>query len=256
METGITRSEETLLPEEIAAARVARVAEFCASFDKPELREAIENTRREREQLIDHLNLAQMTFSGSSEQAEAEAKANIAGFVDYIAQHKDEIAALSVFYQQPYQRRALTFDMIEALLEHLNKPPWMLTTERLWGAYARVQVNQVKGVERKRQLTDLVSLVWFALGLESELKPFADEVDKLFQTWVFRHHAQRATTFNAEQMEWLRLMKEYIASSCSIHRDDFDYAELADKGGQQKTWQRFGKELDTLRTEMNKELVA
>jgi type I restriction enzyme R subunit len=32
-------------------------------------------------------------------------------------QHKDEIAALSFFYQQPYQRRALTFDMIEDLHE-------------------------------------------------------------------------------------------------------------------------------------------
>lgn len=123
-----------------------------------------------------------MTFSGSSEQAEVEAKANIAGFVDYITQHKDEIAALNFFYQEPYQRRALTFDMIEALFEHLNRSPLMLTTERLWGAYARVQTNQVKGVERKCLLTDLVSLVRFALGLESGLKPFADEVDKLFQT--------------------------------------------------------------------------
>ncbi len=253
---GITRSEETLLPEEIATARAARVAQACAPFDQPELREAIENARREREQLIDHLNLDQVTFSGFSEQAESEAKANIAGFIDYIAQHKDEIAALSFFYQQPYQRRALTFDMIEELHEHLTKPPLMLTTERLWGAYARVQANQVKGVERKRQLTDLVSLVRFALGLESELKPFADEVDKRFQGWIFRHNAQRASAFTPEQTEWLRLIKEHIASSCSIHRDDFDYAELADKGGLQKAWQLFGKELDTLIDEMNKELVA
>ncbi|QTF10210.1 DEAD/DEAH box helicase family protein [Brenneria izadpanahii] len=253
---GLIRNEETLLPEEIAAARAGRVAEACAPFDKPSLRDAIENARREREQLIDHINLDQVIFSGFSEQAESQAKANIAEFVSYIQRHKDEIAALSFFYQQPYQRRALTFDMIEELHEHLAKPPLMLTTERLWSAYARVQTNQVKGVERKRQLTDLVSLVRFALGLESELKPFADEVDKRFQTWIFRHNAQRASAFTPEQTEWLRLIKEHIASSCSIQRDDFDYAELADKGGLQKAWQLFGKELDTLITEMNKELVA
>ena len=34
---GITRSEETLLPEEIAAARAERVAAACTPFDKPEL---------------------------------------------------------------------------------------------------------------------------------------------------------------------------------------------------------------------------
>jgi len=253
---GLARTEETLMPEEIAVARAARVAEACAPFDKPELRDAIEDARREREQLIDHINLDQITFSGYSEQAESQAKTNIDCFESYIKHHKDEIVALSFFYQQPYQRRALTFDMIEELHGHLAKPPLMLTSERLWSAYARVRANQVKGIERKRQLTDLISLVRFALGLDSELKPFADEVDKRFQSWIFRHNAQRASSFTAEQTEWLRLMKDHIASSCSIRREDFDYAELADKGGLQRVWQLFGQELDTLIQEMNEELVA
>ncbi|WP_343721667.1 type I restriction-modification enzyme R subunit C-terminal domain-containing protein [Herbaspirillum seropedicae] len=253
---GITRSEDTLLPEEIEAARAERVAAACEPFDKPELRDEIENARREREQIIDHINLDQVTFSGFSEQAEAQAKAVITTFADYIQQHKDEIAALGFFYQQPYQRRALTFDMLEDLHAHLSKPPLMLTTERLWSAYARVQTSAVKGADRKRQLTDLVSLLRFALGLDGELKPFADEVDKRFQTWIFRHNAQRGTSFTPEQTEWLRLMKDHIASSCSISRDDFDYAELAGKGGLQKAWGLFGKELDSLMNEMNAELVA
>lgn len=253
---GITRSEDTLLPEEIAAARAERVAAACAPFDKPELRDEIESARREREQIIDHINLDQVTFSGFSEQAETQANAVIKTFADYIAQHIDEIAALSFFYQQPYQRRALTFEMLEELHEHLSKPPLMLTTERLWSAYARVQTSVVKGADKKRQLTDLVSLVRFALGLDGELKPFADELDKRFQTWIFRHNAQRGTAFTPEQTEWLRLMKDHIASSCSISRDDFDYAELADKGGLQKAWGLFGKELDILMNEMNGELVA
>lgn len=253
---GITRTEDTLLPQEIEAARAERVAAACAPFDKPELRDEIENSRREREQIIDHINLDQVTFSGFSEQAENQAKAVIQTFADYIKQHKDEIAALSFFYEQPYHRRVLTFDMIEDLHEHLSKPPLMLTTERLWSAYARVQSGAVKGADRKRQLTDLVALVRFALGMEGELKPFADEVDKRFQAWIFRHNAQRGTAFTPEQTEWLRLMKDHIASSCRISRDDFDYAELADKGGLQKAWGLFGKELDTLMNEMNMELVA
>ena len=117
----------------------------------------------------------------------------------------------------------------------------------------------MKGTDKKRQLTDLVSLVRFALGLDgaaAELKPFADEVDKRFQAWIFRHNAQRGTAFTPEQTDWLRLMKDHIASSCSISRDDFDYAELADKGGLQRVWGLFGKELDALMDEMNVELVA
>ncbi len=253
---GITRSEDTLLPAEIEAARAERVAAACAPFDDPALRDAIENARREREQVIDTVNLDQVVFSGFSAQAEDQARAVIASFAETLARHRDEIAALGFFYQQPYQRRALTFDMLEELREHLSRPPLMLTTDRLWAAYARVQAGQVKGADRLRQLTDLVSLVRFALGLETELRPFADEVDRRFQAWIFRHNAQRATAFTPEQTDWLRRMKDHIASSCCIEREDFDDAQLAGQGGLQRAWKLFGAELDGLMNEMNQELVA
>jgi len=253
---GITRSEDTVLPAELDQARARRVAAACAPFDAPALRDAIENARRDREQIIDHLNLDTVTFSGFAEQAEAQARQTIARFAQVLAEHRDEIAALGFFYDQPYQRRALTFEMIEALHERLACPPLMLTTEKLWSAYARVQASRVKGAERHRQLTDLVSLVRFALGLSDELLPFADEVDRRFQAWIFRHNAQRATAFTPEQTEWLRLMKDHIASSCRIERDDFDYAQLAARGGLHKAWTLFGAELDGVMGEMNEELVA
>jgi type I restriction enzyme, R subunit len=253
---GITRSEDSLLPGELQAARDARVAAACAAFDQPALRDAIESARRDREQIIDHINTDQVSFSGFSEQAEAQARKTLQAFTDYIAQHKDEIAALSFFYQQPYRRRALTVDMIEELHEQLARPPLMLTTERLWSAYTRVQASQVKGADTRRQLTDLVSLLRFAIGLESELKPFAEQVDKRFADWIWRHNSQRATAFTAEQTEWLRVMKDHIATSCSIGREDFDYAELAAKGGLQRAWGVLGQELDGLIAEMNEELVA
>jgi type I restriction enzyme R subunit len=132
----------------------------------------------------------------------------------------------------------------------------MLTTERLWSAYARVGTNLVKGTDARRQLTDLIALVRFAIGLDDELKPFREQVDKRFQEWIFRHNARRTTAFTPEQTEWLRLMKDHIASSCCITREDFDYAEFANKGGLQKVWQLFGKDLDEVMKEMNEELVA
>jgi type I restriction enzyme R subunit len=70
-------------------------------------------------------------------------------------------------------------------------------------------------------------------------------VDRRFQEWIFRHNAQRGTAFTPEQTEWLRLMKDHVASSCRIARDDFDYAAFAGQGGLQKAWGLFGKELDT-----------
>jgi len=253
---GITRTEETLTEEELKAARNHRISIACEPFDKPELREVIETARLEREQVIDHINLDQVTFSGYSEQAEAAAQKTIQALTEYIAAHKDEIAALDFFYQQPYQRRRLTFEMVEELHDALSRPPLMLTTERLWSAYNRVQQSQVKGADCKRQMTDLIALVRFAIGLDNELKPFADTINVRFQEWIFRHNARRTTAFTTEQTEWLRLMKDHIIASCTIERDDFDYAEFADKGGLQKAWGGFGGELETLMNEMNEELVA
>ena len=253
---GITRDDATLTEAELDAARRKRVDAACQPFDAPALRELIESARREREQLIDHVNLDSVTFSGYSAQAAAQAQADIDRFSAYLQAHRDEIAALGFFYAQPYSRRELTLDMIEELHDALQRPPLMLTTEKLWSAYARVQETKVRGNGVRRQLTDLVSLVRFALGMDEELRPFADSVDKRFADWVFRHNARRATAFTPEQMEWLRLVKDHIASSCRIERDDFDYAQLAGKGGLQKAWNVFGGQLDELLAEMNEELVA
>jgi type I restriction enzyme R subunit len=253
---GITRSETTLTEAELEAARRKRVDAACQPFDTPALRELIESARREREQLIDHVNLDSVTRSEFAAQAQANAEAAVGRFREFLETHRDEIAALAFFYAQPYSRRELTLDMIEDLHDALSRPPLMLTTEKLWSAYARVQETKVRGNGVRRQLTDLVSLVRFALGMEEELRPFADSVDKRFQDWVFRHNARRATAFTPEQMEWLRLVKDHIASSCRIERDDFDYAQLADKGGLQKAWNVFGGQLDELLAEMNEELVA
>ncbi|MDR6990969.1 type I restriction-modification enzyme R subunit C-terminal domain-containing protein [Luteimonas sp. 3794] len=253
---GITRSEDTLTPGELEAARRKRVDAACQPFDNPALRELIESARREREQLIDHLNLDSVTRSEFAAQAQANAEAAVGRFREFLEAHRGEIAALGFFYAQPYRRRELTLDMIEELHDALQRPPLMLTTEKLWSAYARVQESKVRGGGVRRQLTDLVSLVRFALGMDEELRPFAEHVDKRFQDWIFRHNARRATAFTPEQMEWLRLVKDHIASSCRIERDDFDYAQLAGKGGLQKAWTVFDGQLDELLAEMNEELVA
>ncbi|MDE2408471.1 MAG: DEAD/DEAH box helicase family protein [Xanthomonadaceae bacterium] len=253
---GITRSEDSLTEAELAAARQARVNAACRPFDAPQLRDAIESARREREQVIDILNADTVTRSEFAAQAQANAEAAVKKFEDYLREHRDEIAALAFFHAQPYRRRALTLEMVEQLHDALSRPPLMLTTEKLWNAYARVQEHRVRGVDARRQLIDLVALVRFALGLDDELRPFADAVDKKFAGWVFRHNGKRATAFTPEQMDWLRLMKDHIAASCSIEREDFDYAQLAARGGLQRAWGVFGEELDGLMDEMNEELVA
>ncbi|MCG8316472.1 MAG: DEAD/DEAH box helicase family protein, partial [Pseudomonadales bacterium] len=253
---GFTRDEDSLTEQEKSTAREQLVSAACQPFDDPRLRDKIESARREREQLIDHINLDAVLVSDFSEQAVANAEKLIQTFQHFIAEHKDEIEALSFFYQQPYQRRELTLDMVEELYQQLQKPPLLLTTEKLWSAYSRIQPEKTKGQSQKRQLTDIVALIKFAIGIDDELKPFADQVDAKFKKWIFRHNAQRKTAFTTEQTEWLRMIKDHIASSCCIERDDFDYNPFINKGGLQKVWGLFESELDPIMSEMNQELVG
>ena len=261
---GITGSEETLTYNERETAKQQLIDKACESFDNPDARDVIESARREREQVIDHINLDTVTYSGYSAQAEEKAEKVIQSFKEFIEQHKDDIQALSFFYHQPYQRRPLTFSMLEELHQALNNPPLLLTTEKLWTAYERINSangnSKGKKVNTQRQLTDIISLVKYAIGLEAELKPFAEQIDAKFKKWIFRHNAQRKTAFTEEQTTWLRLIKDHIAASCSIERDDFDYSPFSDRGGLQKAWGLFNtdtkNELDSLMAEMNQELIA
>lgn len=254
--SGVIRDDVSLTQAELDAPSRKRVDAACLLLDALTLRDLIASARREREHLIDHHNPDTVTHSEFAAQAQANAEASVSKYRKFLESHCDDIAALGFFYAKPYRRRALMLGMIEELLDTLSRPPLMLTTETMWSAYARVQETKVRGNGARRQLTDLVSLVRFALGMDDELRPFTDTVDKRFADWVFRHNARRATAFTPEQMEWLRLVKDHIASSSRIERDDFDYAQLAGKGGLQKAWNVFGVQLDELLVEMNEELVA
>jgi type I restriction enzyme R subunit len=57
-------------------------------------------------------------------------------------------------------------------------------------------------------------------------------------------------------MQWLRMIKDHIATSMHMGRDDFDYNPFAELGGLGKAWVIFGEKLDGLLEEMNGNLAA
>jgi type I restriction enzyme R subunit len=92
-------------------------------------------------------------------------------------------------------------------------------------------------------------------GMDASLSPFDKMVDRNFQQWVFQKQAG-AVKFTEEQMQWLRTIKEYIATSFHIERDDFELSPFNAMGGLGKMWQLFGDETDAIIEEFNTELVA
>ncbi len=61
--------------------------------------------------------------------------------------------------------------------------------------------------------------------------------------------------FNEEQMQWLRMIKDYVVNSFHIDKDDFDLNPFNAQGGLGKMWQLFGDQTDSIINELNEALA-
>ena len=238
---------------QVQSVQKEAVAQAAAPFCRPEVRDFIENVRRSHEQIIDNTNPDTVLFAGFDAQKEQTAQRVIQTFRDFIQEHKDEIIALSILYSQTYQDRPMVMEKLKALYEKLREKG--VTLERLWDCYAIQKPEKVKQTSTVRQLADLVSLVRFEMGEADSLQPFADKVNYNFQQWTFRRNAG-AVHFTPEQMEWLQLVKDHIATSLSIQPEDLDLSPFDRRGGLGRFYQVFGDKYEEILREMNRELVA
>jgi type I site-specific restriction endonuclease len=71
-------------------------------------------------------------------------------------EHKGELMALQIFYNQPYRRRELTFSMIKEVLEKLQSDKPSLAPLNVWRAYEALE--QCNGSPRN-ELSAIVSLI-------------------------------------------------------------------------------------------------
>jgi len=177
----------------------------------------------------------------------------VRSFRQFIEEHKDEITALQILYSRPYKQR-LTFKDIRDLAHTIAKPPYILTPEKLWQAYEALEKSRVRGAGG-RVLTDLVSLVRFELQQDNELVPFEAVVDQRFEAWL-RRQEETGRTFTPEQRQWLEAIRDHIATSLGIARDDFEYIPFVERGGLGKAASLFGGDLDRLLEEMTEALAA
>lgn len=222
-------------------------------FNSPDLRDYIVDVRKKYDQVIDSVNIDQISTIGWVKDQQAAAELTISNFTTWIEANKDEITALQVFYSQPYQRRELTYGMIKDLCEKIKLEQPLLAPLQVWKAYE--QLKQVSG-QAKNELVALVSLVRVVSGIDSSLTPYDKTVDRNFQSWVFKKQEGAASKFTEEQMQWLRMIKDYIAGSFHLEKDDFELDPFNKVGGLGKMWEVFGEGTEELISELNEVLAA
>src|SRR5438093_3812793 len=222
----------------------------------PPRRKLILELRQKFEQIIDvdSQDTLLVDQTGYSPEAREKAEALVKSFESYLAEHKDEIDALQFFYSVPHKKR-LRFKDIQALANAISLPPRSWTPEKLWRAYETLEKSKVRGASAQRLLTDIVSLVRFALHQDGELVPHAERVHERYQTWLAQQ-ANKGRAFSNEQRQWLGMMRDHIAPSLEIDMDSFDLTPFTNEGGLARASKAFGGDLKDIVHELNEALAA
>jgi type I restriction enzyme R subunit len=247
-------SPAEVAPEKFEAAKKELVLEACAPFDQPALRDTLVKLKQQNEQTIDTVTSDVVTHQGFDAAAKEKAANLLKSFRDYIEQHQAEITALQILYSRPFKQR-LTEKMLKELEKKLRDNHAAWTEDRLWDAFAVTAPGKVKGRSQAGRFADLVALVRFALAQQPVLAPFADSVQERFSEWLM-DKAKAGVTFAPEQLAWLNLIREHIATAISIEPEDLELSPFNQRGGLGKAHQLFGEQLPKLLDELNEVLAA
>ena len=110
-DAGLCLSEE--LRRDAAATLIAAA---CAPFDKPALRQTLEQLKKETEQAIDIYKPDEVLEQGFDAAAKAKAAGLVQAFRDYLAANHAQIDALQILYSRPFKQR-----LTEPMLKELEK---------------------------------------------------------------------------------------------------------------------------------------
>jgi type I restriction enzyme R subunit len=245
-------SKQDPTPDQIKKAK-DELTEVASTAFNGELNNYIEKVRRVHEQTIDRTNPDEVEYVGWGQEREMKATSLVTEFQEFIEANKSEITALNIIYNQPQRRKEITYKMIRELFDKLRLSKPNLAPVRVYEAYAAL--DKVKVGNPKSELIAIVSLVRRVCGIDDVLKDYPATVDRNFQDWVFRKQSGKVK-YSKDQMSWLHMIKDHIASSFHIERDDLDLAPFDSQGGLAKMYDLFGPQMDGLISEMNEALIA
>jgi type I restriction enzyme R subunit len=249
--TGIPGSSPSEVNEiQFQGARQKLIAEACAPFDNPVLRDMLAKLKKDNEQTIDVVTVDTVLDRGFDAAAKEKAENLVRSFRTYIEEHHNEIAALQILYSRPYRQR-ITEECLKELEAKLKPDFGAYPVQNLWLAFSQLrQSNGISSSSATRRFTDLVSLVRVALEQEPVLEPFEQHVRTRFAEWV-EAKRQQGISFTIDQMAWLEKMRDYVSASGSVDREHLDADNVLGP-----IYRSFGERLWLLMDELNLALAA
>lgn len=150
-----------------------------------------------------------------------EAKDTTSAFEMYCCEHRDEIEALRILYNQ--NGEPITYAMLTDLENRLKMENNKFSAKRLWNSYAIVNPESVHRATRKEEsdaLTNIIQLVRFAYRQIEHLECVCTNARRFFNLWCGQWHRE----ISDGQKRIMSEIVDYIAANgaCTIRdiRDD------------------------------------
>lgn len=137
-----------------------------------------------------------------------EAESNISNFEQYIEDHKDEIEALRIIYNNTGE--PLTYSLLSDLSNKFRQVSPNFTIPRLWRDYKVTKPSQVKEFktkEEKEAITNIIQLTRFAFHRIPELRSLPSLAAQRFELWC----GQNQRPLTEKQKEIMQQIVSYIA---------------------------------------------
>lgn len=146
-----------------------------------------------------------------------EAEETTEAFEKYIKEHKDEIEALRLIYNNTGE--PLTYSMLEDLRDKLEHENTKFKILKLWNNYSILNPEKVENnpnIEQRKALTTLIQIIRFAYGKIEKLATLHGTANQYFNLWCGQ--AQRENPLTDKQKELLKSIVDYIVSNgcCEI----------------------------------------
>ena len=220
----------------------------------PELRTRIIELRRAHDRVIDEVSADTLVDAYGVVDAD-RAKAVVEDWQAYLDEHRAEISAIQII--QESKERRVAFPDIQELADRIARPPHNWTPDLIWNAYVALGANYrgSGGTRTQHSLTDLVSLLRYAVGVDDALVPYADRVQEKYAGWLAQQ-AQAGVVFSETERWWLDRMVAVIAASAGISADDLDEAPFTERGGVDGALRDLGDAAGDLLESLNQELTA
>ena len=240
--------------EEARAKAQEQLVSTASGVFTGELIELLDSIRRQKEQTIDHESLDRVVRAEWEGDSYENAEAMRRDFQEYLEEHRDEIEALTILFSEPHRRSEVTYAMIRDVMDRVKADRPRLAPLRVWQAYALL--DEYDGSQPASDLTALVALIRRVCGLDETLSPFNETVRRNFQNWIMKRHSGAGQKFTEEQMEWLRMIRDHIASSFHLDREDLDMAPFDAHGGMGQMYRLFGDQMASVISEMNEAMAG